>query len=407
MSPESEPFQPPQATPSPEETPDSAKVERLPERELESLDSFISKIEAGNYDDIIFLDKSGRTFWRALHERCKATEDGSLPQAHFVDIGTEKKIGSYQGFSTENKGTVYVNQFRHKKDDGTYQRDFDEHVTFHFPNPEIPPELFLGGHELPERFYISLADKETFGTQKRFKITNKEDAKEMLRTLMGSDAQKVRELFGDRFDGKKILIIDEEVETAESIKYAQVLFKTAYPTAHVDIGAYKSTYEWRERKQWCEDRKEELESMVDEKIDGEGMFRFNLDECYFLRNRFATEGFSIEPVKTSIHWMGKPTHVEERYENKEYEKYSADRSFAVRGITGELSIHKKVAMADKDGKWALSEHYSPENVKKRGLKGYSDQIKKIRAHVSPEKEKDTFQEEPKPIEGAQEEKGDA
>lgn len=389
----------------PQETPDSAKVERLPERELESLDSFISKIEAGNYDDIIFLDKSGRTFWRALHERCKATGDGSLPQAHFVDIGTEKRIGedinnTIRKGGTKKGGTVQMEQFRN-------QGWEDNRPGFHLPNPEMPLELFFSGYETPEAFYVSLS-KKIFGTQKeKFRITNKEDARRMLQTLMESDARKIRAIFKDQFDEKRILIIDEEIETAESIKYAQVLFRTAYPTAHVDIGAYKSASSLNDYKKVYEEKKEELELKMDEKVKnvefGEWL---SLDEFGFLRGRFATEGFSIAPTDASVYWMGKPTHVEERYKNKDG-KFYTDRSFTVQGITGELSLSRKIALADKDGKWAYSEYYSPENVKKRGLKGYSDQIKKIRARVSPEKEKEVSPEEPNPLGELQEEKGDA
>lgn len=374
MSPESEPFQPPQATPSPEETPDSAKVERLPERELESLDSFISKIEAGNYDDIVFLDKSGRTFWRALHERCKATGDSSLPQAHFVDIGTEKRIGKERG-STTNGGTMEMEQFRNQDWE-------DDRPGFHLPNPEMPLELFFSGYETPETFYISLS-KKIFGTQQeKFKITSKEDAKRMLRTLMESDAQRIRDIFKNQFDEKRVLIIDEEIETAESLKYAQVLFRTAYPTANIDIGAYKSGGDWWEYEKIYEDTKEELEGRMDEIVKDEKFCEGGLllDEWIYLRGRFASEGLSIKPTGAPVRWTGKPTHVEERYNNKDNEFYT-DRSFTVQGVTGK--------------------------AKKEGLKGYSDQIKKIRARVSPEKEKEVSQEKAKPAEESQEEKGDA
>ncbi len=358
--------------------------ERERQENLEQLDSFISKIEAGHYDGIIFLDEKGRTFWRALHERCKATKEHALPQAHFVDIGTEKKIDFF------SRGQ----QFRRK---GYLGEDysFDNHRSAHFPNPEMPlevpsrvgfPGIVNDESNLETPIVFSFA-KETFGTEKKFEIKNKKDIVEMLEVLMESDAQKVREIFGDRFDGKKVLIIDEKVETAESIKYAQVLFETAYPTARVDIGAYGSLYNYRELKKFYEDHK---------KLGGrEGLDLW--DKQRFDKGRFATEGFVIEPIEVRIDLPGKPTHIEERYLNKKYwGEYSDDRSFTVQGVTGEMNLSHKRKMAEEEDKWVNSEEYSPKNLKKKGLKGYADQIQQIRDVVSPKKDENDATEKRRP-----------
>lgn len=358
--------------------------ERERQENLEQLDNLISKIEAGNYDDIVFLDEKGRTFWRALHERCKATKEHSLPQAHFVDIGTEKKLDFFY------RGA----QFRREGHGGEYN-DFDNHRRAHFPNPEMPLEVpsmvgFPGiindesNLETPKVFHFG---KEIFGTEKKFEIKNKKNIVEMFQALMESDAEKVREIFGDRFDGKKVLIIDEKVETAESIKYAQVLFKTAYPTARVDIGVYGSLYNYRELKKFYEDHK---------KL-GDRKNMDPWDKRRFDKGRFATEGFAIEPTRVKIDLLGKPTHVEERYLNHESGEYYTDRSFTVQGITGRKLDWKREKKVAKD----LGMDWSPEEMaakerKKKGLKGYADQIQQIREVVSQKKEESDAPEKPHP-----------